>query len=283
MKKWFLASRPHTLTAAVMPVFLSLAIAYPCFRLIATGLALFISLLIQIGTNLVNDACDFWRGADSEKSLGPPSAVVKGIFSPETVYWGGIVAFLLAFSLGVVLGAIAGWFLFFVVSLSILAGYFYTAGPFPTAYYALGDIFIFLFFGLVATVSLTYLQIGVFSLQAFTCGAEVGLLGILILAINNLRDIEHDKEHGKKTFAVLFNRKGVSREIVAVALGPYLLQISLLRSGWEILPLMTLPLAIKIIVSIYQTKPHYNGLIAQAALLHCLYSLLLGFSLFMAK
>ena len=201
---WLLASRPKTLLASVVPVMVgtALAINVDKFNPLVTLVALVCSLLIQIGTNFTNDLYDFYKGADTVSRKGPVRVLAAGLISVKEMKTGIIIAFLSAFILGLYLVYIGGIIILAIGVLSILAGIAYTAGPYPLAYKGLGDIFVFMFFGLIGTMGTFYLQANELSLPAFLSSIPVGSLITNILVVNNYRDIETDRIAGKNTLAV---------------------------------------------------------------------------------
>eukprot|EP00899_Mesostigma_viride_P024003 jgi/Mesvir1/4788/Mv11088-RA.1 len=170
------------------------------------GLALLAALLIQVATNLVNDALDFERGVDNELRLGPTRVTQAGMFSPSTVHSAGVACFLLAVMCCVPAIWLRGWPLLLMVTISCLAGYSYTGGPCPLGYIGLGDVMVVFFFGVVAVSGIHFIHAGgaVFPTPCIIAGLQVGLLASVLLAINNLRDIVSDKAAGKRTLAVRF-------------------------------------------------------------------------------
>ena len=202
---WLLATRPKTLTAAAMPVVVGSALAWDhgTFAPLAMAAALAVACFIQIGTNFANDLFDFLKGTDDEERLGPMRVTSAGLVSTGQIGVACALAFGLAFGCGLYLVWVAGWWLLLLGVVSIASGLAYTGGPFPLAYNALGDLFVFVFFGLVATVGTYYVQALALAPEAFAYGAVVGLLSTAILIVNNLRDIKGDGLHGKTTTAVV--------------------------------------------------------------------------------
>src|SRR2546423_7401262 len=208
MKLWLVAARPRTLPAAVAPVLVgtSLAIGEGTFHGLRFACALVGSIFIQIGTNLSNDYSDARRGADTEDRLGPVRVTAGGLMPPRTVLLGTYVAFGIAVLAGVYLIAVAGWQLLLVGAASILAGVLYSGGPRPYGYEGLGEVFVFLFFGVVAVVGSYFVQIKHLHWEAFALAVPVGLLAAAILVVNNFRDIDSDRRAGKRTLAVRLGR-----------------------------------------------------------------------------
>jgi len=251
-KIWVLACRPKTLPAAVAPVIVGTAIAFKADKLniIAAIIALICSLLIQIGTNFVNDLYDFLKGTDDENRVGPTRALAAGWISPVQMKMAIYLTFGITFLLGLVLVYNADWVVLLIGVLSILAGYLYTAGPFPLAYNGLGDIFVFVFFGIVATVGTFYVQAIEFSFFAFLASIPIGLLITNILVVNNYRDADEDKKKSKHTLTVLFGKPFTRYQYLSSLVISYLIPIVLwviFKTSFFILsPLLTIPLAIKL-------------------------------------
>ena len=206
---WILASRPRTLAAAVMPVIVgsSIAIHDGVFHPVAAFVALVCSLLIQIGTNLVNDLFDFLHGTDKKDRIGPQRATASGLLSKYEMKLGIYFTFGLSFFLGIYLVYLGGIFILLIGIFSIVAGIAYTAGPFPLAYNGLGDIAVFIFFGLVGTVGTYYVQANEITPMVFWSSIPVGALITNILVVNNYRDREEDHSNGKNTLAVIFGER----------------------------------------------------------------------------
>jgi 1,4-dihydroxy-2-naphthoate octaprenyltransferase len=206
LQAWLLATRPKTLAAGSVPVVVASALAwnFGAFRWQPALLCLTCALLAQIASNFSNDYFDFVKKTDNEERLGPARAVASGWISPRSMLVGtGVVVFLACiFGLGLV--AYGGWAMVAVGAICVLALLAYTAGPFPLAYNGLGDVFVFLFFGLTAVVFTFYLQTGYFHYTAFVAGATVGLGAVNILVVNNFRDRENDRASRKRTSIVLF-------------------------------------------------------------------------------
>jgi len=218
-KCWILASRPKTLFAAVAPVMLGTALASHegSALWLAALAALAGAVFIQIGTNFANDYWDGTKGTDTADRLGPVRVTSAGLLKPRTVLLGTAAAFALACVAGVVLIAIAGWPVVVIGAISILCGLAYTAGPFPLAYVGLGDVFSFVFFGLVATAGTYFVQTGEFSWWAVLLGCMPGWYSVVLLTLNNLRDVEQDRAGNKRTLAVRFGA-GFARAEIAVGM-----------------------------------------------------------------
>src|SRR5271169_1530638 len=221
---WFMAARPRTLPAAVAPVLVgtSLALGNGSFDPFAFLAALLGALFIQVGTNLSNDYSDARRGADTEDRLGPVRVTAGGLVPPSQVLMATYVTFGLAVACGAYLVAVAGPELLAVGAASILAGVLYTGGPRPYGYEGLGELFVFLFFGIVAVVGSYYVQIQSLPWEAFVCAVPVGLLASAILVVNNVRDLDSDGRAGKRTLAVRLGRERTRVLYVAMVAGAFL-------------------------------------------------------------
>lgn len=245
----FLASRPKTLTAALVPILVSVRLAKDLSPNNRWWLLPFIFLsaaCIQIATNLINDWADFKTGADAEDRLGPQRATQQGWLSEKTVFVLGFSCFVLAGLFGLPLVLVGGWPILLIGLLSVLAGYAYTAGPYPLAYHGLGDIFVIVFFGLVAVTGTTYLLAGIVNVATFIVALEVGLLSTALIAINNWRDQHQDKRVGKKTLAVKFGNRFAKLEIFVCLVAPVVLHLTFIEvNRWDLFSLiMLLPLSV---------------------------------------
>ena len=206
---WVMAARVRTLPAAIAPVLVgtSLALGADHFHPLAFVAALLGAVFIQVGTNLSNDYSDARRGADTEDRLGPVRVTAGGLVPPRQVLLATYVTFGLAVACGAYLVAVAGWELLAVGAASILAGVLYTGGPRPYGYEGLGEVFVFLFFGIVAVAGSYFVQVQQLPWEAFVCAVPVGLLASAILVVNNVRDLETDRRAGKRTLAVRLGRE----------------------------------------------------------------------------
>jgi 1,4-dihydroxy-2-naphthoate octaprenyltransferase len=284
LRLWIAAARPRTLPAAVAPVLVGTALAGTggVFRPLAFVCALIGSVFIQIGTNLSNDYSDARRGADTEDRLGPVRVTAGGLMPPRQVLVGTYVAFGIAVAAGAYLIAIAGWQLLVVGAASILAGVLYTGGPRPYGYEGLGEVFVFLFFGVVAVVGSYYVQTEDLSWIAFALSVPVGLLVSAILVVNNIRDIETDRRAGKRTLAVRLGRER-TRVLFAVMIGvAFVVPIAVWLAGglsaWLLLTLAALPLVPPLVrtVSTRSDGPSLNRALADTGRLVAVFSLLLA-------
>ena len=233
IRLWLVASRPRTLPAAVAPVLVgtSLAISEGEFRPLAFVAALVGSVFIQIGTNLANDYSDARRGADTEDRLGPVRVTAGGLMPPRRVLTGTYVAFAIAVAAGAYLAAVAGPELLVVGLVSIAAGVLYTGGPRPYGYEGLGELFVFLFFGLVAVTGSYYVQTEDLTWEAFALAVPVGLLASAILVVNNVRDVDTDRRAGKRTLAVRLGRDRARLLFGAMLVLAYLVPVAILPSA----------------------------------------------------
>jgi len=286
LRPWLIASRPRTLPAAVAPVIVgaALAIQDAAFRPAAALAALIAALLIQIGSNFANDLGDYCRGADAKGRVGPMRVTSAGLLTPRQVQMGIVVVFALAALCGLYLIRLGGWPVLLAGALSLVAAVAYTAGPLPFGYYGLGDLAVFIFFGLVAVVGTYYVQALRVTTLVFVAAAPVGALITAILVVNNIRDADSDRAAGKRTLAVRLGRRGARIEFIlllAVAyVAPFMLWLGMGTGPWVLLPLLTLPLAGRSIHAILTVLgPPLNRALADAAQLAVLYALCLAVGL----
>ncbi|MDP2711347.1 MAG: 1,4-dihydroxy-2-naphthoate polyprenyltransferase [Solirubrobacteraceae bacterium] len=282
---WLMAARVRTLPAAVAPVLVGTAIAVQqgIFRPDAFAAALLGSILIQIGTNLANDYSDARRGADAEDRVGPVRVTAGGLVPPRQVLIATYVTFGLAALCGVYLVFVAGIELLILGVLSIAAGVLYTGGPKPYGYEGLGEVFVFLFFGLVAVTGSAFAQLEAWPRDAFLLAVPVGLLAAAILVVNNVRDMDSDKRAGKRTLAVRLGRER-ARTIYGLMLYvsylvaplPWLLGGEL--SFWLLAPWLTLPFAVRLArtVRTHADGPTLNHALARTGMLQLAFCLLLS-------
>ena len=206
---WILAARPKTLWAAAAPVIIGAAIAFydAAFHVTAFLAALFGAIFIQIGTNFANDLFDFKKKTDTHDRVGPLRVTQAGLVSPSHMRIATIVAFSVAFAIGIYLVYRGGWPIVAIGLASILFGVLYTGGPYPLGYNGLGDVFVFIFFGPVAVGGTYYVMAQTITPAAVFAGIAPGLLSTAILVVNNTRDLETDQRTGKRTLAVRFGRR----------------------------------------------------------------------------
>jgi 1,4-dihydroxy-2-naphthoate polyprenyltransferase len=283
---WLMAARPRTLPAAVAPVLVGTALAATegTFRPLSFVAAMLGAVFIQVGTNLSNDYSDARRGADTEDRLGPVRVTAGGLVPPRQVLVATYVAFGLAVLAGAYLIATAGWELLLVGAASILAGVLYTGGPRPYGYEGLGEVFVFLFFGVVAVTGSYFAQVERVTWEAFVLAVPVGLLASAILVVNNVRDLETDRRAGKRTLAVRLGRARTRTLYAVMVYGafvcaplPWLLGSDEL-SPWLLLALLALPLAVPVvrIVRNRSDGPSLNGALARTGMLEVAFCSLLS-------
>ena len=274
---WVMAARPRTLSAAISPVLVGTAVAYRAgaARPLAAALALLASLFIQIGTNFANDYSDFKRGADA-KRVGPQRVTQSGLVAPSTVKLAAWIAFGISALFGILLSAMSGWPILAIGAASIASGWLYTGGPWPLGYHGLGDLFVFLFFGLVATCGTVYAEALHVPAEAWLAGAAVGSIATAILAVNNLRDRETDAHVGKNTLAVKIGARATRIQYVILVLVPFALAAAL-GTLW---PLLALPAAVPGLKTVLtRDGAELNQGLGQTARMQILYSVLLAFGL----
>jgi len=288
---WLMAARPRTLPAAVAPVLVGTALAgylhvFHPLRFIA---ALLGAIFIQVGTNLSNDYSDARRGADTEDRLGPVRVTAGGLVPPKQVLIATYLSFGVAVLAGVYLVAVAGWQLLLVGAASILAGVLYTGGPKPYGYEGLGELFVFLFFGIVAVAGSFFVQVTHLDWEAFALAIPVGLLAAGILMVNNARDIDTDRRAGKRTLAVRLGR-GQARTLFAgtVYLAFILTPITWLfgpTTPWVLLPWLTLPIAAQVVRTVRNRTdgPSLNQALAQTGILQLAFCVLLAAGLLLSR
>jgi 1,4-dihydroxy-2-naphthoate polyprenyltransferase len=243
---WIEAARPRTLAAGVVPVAVgsALAAAHGVFDAAAAGICLAFALLVQVGTNFANDYFDYVKGADTSQRTGPRRAVAAGLVAPRTMLRATAAVLALAFLVGLLLVEKRGWILLPVGVVSITCALAYTGGPWPLAYVGLGDLFVFIFFGLVAVGATFFVQAGFMVPAALTCGAAVGLLAANILVANNYRDMETDERANKRTLVVRFGRRFAVWQYGLSVLVAFCAPAGLLLAGfgWPVLlPLVLVP------------------------------------------
>jgi len=279
---WVLAIRPKTLGISVAPVVVGSSMAQAEFGSIQwlPALAALISaMLIQIGTNLHNDAADFDRGADTPDRVGPARATAQGWFTSNEVKRTAYICFGLAFGIGIYLVSVGGIPIVVIGLFSLAAGYAYTGGPKPIAYSASGELFVFLFFGLVAVMGSYYLQTAQISLNALYCSIALGLLAAAVLLVNNYRDLETDQRADKLTLTHYLGANNSRITYGVLMLTPFLLPLLLhdVSIGvWLIMLLLPTALFLLRNFAREQPGPIFNRYLAQTAKLQLLFSLLLS-------
>lgn len=246
---WLLAARPRTLPAAASPVVVGSALAWrdAAFHPLLALAALLVALLLQIGANLANDVFDYLRGADQGERKGPLRVTQAGLLSPRQVQVGMWVCFGLAGLLGLYVSWQVGWGVLLLGLSAVLAALAYSGGPLPYGYFGLGEVFVFLFFGVAAAAGTYYIQAQQVTALSLWASAPMGFLITAILVVNNLRDIETDRAAGKQTLAVRLGERGTRLEYLACLLGAYAIPLILWLTGlvstWILLTWLSLPLA----------------------------------------
>jgi 1,4-dihydroxy-2-naphthoate octaprenyltransferase len=291
LRIWLMAARPRTLPAAVAPVLVGTALAgfahvFHPLRFIA---ALLGAMFIQVGTNLSNDYSDARRGTDTEDRLGPVRVTAGGLVPPRQVLRATYVSFGLAVLFGIYLIAVAGWQLLLVGAASILAGVAYTGGPKPYGYEGLGELFVFLFFGVVAVAGSYFVQLKHLHWEAFALAVPVGLLAAAILVVNNVRDIDTDRRAAKRTLAVRLGRERTRNLFAAMVYLAYPLALITWVFGplkpWLLLSWLTLPLAVPLVRLVRNRAdgPSLNGALAQTGILQLAFCMLLSAGLLLSR
>lgn len=273
LRLWIEAARPQTLAAALVPVLVGASLAYQAdaLNLVNTTVALICAFLIQIGTNFANDYFDFVKGSDTDERIGFRRATAAGLIPPKTMLNATIMMMALAFFLGLYLVWSAGLVVLWIGLLSLLFGILYTGGPFPLGYNGLGDIFVFIFFGIVAVMTTYYVNALEWSEASFWVSLAVGALCVNILVVNNLRDVEQDNKSGKKTLGVLFGETALKVEYLAMMLLAFAIPphfyVQLDHNIWILLPLISLPLAAYYIYRIWTEtdKAQLNPMLEKTA------------------
>jgi 1,4-dihydroxy-2-naphthoate polyprenyltransferase len=279
-----MAARPRTLPAAIAPVLVGTALAMTVTDLRVGGFvaALLGAIFIQVGTNLSNDYSDARRGADTEERLGPVRVTAGGLVPPRRVLVATYVTFGLAVLCGAYLVYLAGPILLAIGAASILAGVLYTGGPRPYGYEGLGEVFVFLFFGIVAVTGSYFVQTKHLIWEAFVLAVPVGLLAASILLVNNIRDVDTDRRAGKRTLAVRLGRDRARTLYTVWVLAAFPLALVPWIAGslgpTLLLPLAALPLAFPVISAVRTRTdgPSLNQALANTGLLQLTFCVLLA-------
>ena len=279
---WILALRPRTLPVSLAPVLVGTAVAHQLGGLrVGPALAAAVgSLLLQIGSNLANDVFDFEKGADTADRIGPPRATQLGLLTPRAMKRGMVCVFGLATLVGLYLTAVAGPAILAIGVVSIAVAIAYTGGPWPLGYHGLGDLAVFVFFGVVAVTGTCFVQLGEVPLLAAVASIPVGALATAILVVNNLRDVETDRAAGKRTLAVRLGPGGARAEWSLLVASAYVLaSLPWLVFGttpWVLLPWLTAPLAVSLgrVIHAEASGPALSDALAGTAKL-CLFFALL--------
>jgi 1,4-dihydroxy-2-naphthoate octaprenyltransferase len=287
LRTWLLATRPKTLAAGFVPVSVGTALAFGAGvgNALPALAALVGALLIQIGTNLTNDYYDFKKGADTAARLGPTRVTQAGLIAPRAVLGAAIASFALAFTVGIYLVSVAGLPILVIGLLSLLCGYAYTGGPYPLGYNGLGDLFVFVFFGLVAVGGTYYVQALALPPLAWLSGVPVGALAVGLLVVNNLRDAPTDAPVGKRTLVVRFGAAAGRAEYVLVLVLAFVTPVLLWALGLAgapvLLPLLALPLAVPSLQGVFtRSGAALNATLAQTARLLLVFGVLFALGLY---
>lgn len=282
IETWIMASRPKTLSAAAVPVMVGTAIAFSMGQMqVFTALvALLGAFSIQIGANFSNDLFDAQKGADTEERQGPTRVVQAGLVSTQEMTWAIIITFGVATLFGIYLVSVAGWPVILIGLASIASGVLYTGGPKPLGYMGLGDVFVFIFFGLVAVMGTTYVQTLSVPPLSFWASLPIGALATAILVVNNVRDREQDVKANKQTVVVRFGRNFGVQQYMGCLLVAYLIPVGLTLLGygpWPLLAWASIPLAFKPLRAIRKVEgPELNDTLAKTS------RLLLAYGVFFA-
>lgn len=277
---WWLAIRPRTLPAAASGVAMGSALAWydGSFQWLPALAALMVALLLQIASNVANDVFDFERGADTAERMGPVRVTQAGLLSPGQVKRGLLVILGLAVLFGLYLASLRGWTVILIGVAAIVSAIAYTGGPYPLGYHGLGDVFVFIFFGVAAVAGTYFVQVGSVSTAAWWMAVPIGLIVTAILVVNNLRDLDSDRKAGKHTLAVRIGERGARTEyILCMALSylivPVLVMMKIIPIG-GMLAWLSLPLAIRTLRTVFtQTGRPLNAALAGTGQTAFLFSL----------
>ena len=279
-----MAARVRTLPAAIGPVLVGTALAgyQNVFHPLRFVAALIGAVFIQVGTNLSNDYSDARRGADTEDRLGPVRITAGGLVPPRQVLLATYISFGVAVAAGAYLVVVAGWELLLVGAASILAGVLYTGGPRPYGYEGLGEVFVFLFFGIVAVVGSYFVQVKHLEWEAFALAVPVGLMASAILMVNNVRDVETDRRARKRTLAVRLGRRRARVLFALTVYAAYVLVCVTWAFGpltaWVMLPWLTLLVGAEVVREVRNRidGPSLNRALAQTGMLQLAFCMLLA-------
>ncbi|MCE5318116.1 MAG: 1,4-dihydroxy-2-naphthoate octaprenyltransferase [Parachlamydia sp.] len=283
-KIWLMTIRPKALTQPFVPVYAATLLAFSSLQTInwiLAGFSLLVAILVQHGSHLINDAIDFKRGADTPTRLGPIRPLQKGLLTFQEVYMGGLVCLLLALVAGIPLIQAGGLPVAGALVASVAMAYLYTGGPYPLAYSGLSDLFVFLFYGWCCTTSVYYVQTLRLDPSVFLLSTQLGLLATVMLVVVNLRDVKDDTKINKRTLVVRIGPTWAKVELTCLALLPFALSPIWWWLGYTeaaLLPLISLPLALKLVIDIYRHEPGtlYNRFMELSGLLHLSFALLLS-------
>ena len=291
IRVWLLAARPATLPAAIVPVLVGTGAALHGLHELHERVflpTLVAALLIQIGTNFANDVSDFQRGADAGERLGPLRVTQGGLVSPRQVLQATYITFGLALLIGLYLIVVegGGWPILLIGVLCLAAGVLYTGGPWPFGYHGLGDLVCFICFGVLAVLGTAYVQTRTITPLDVWASIPVGCLVTAILIVNNLRDIDTDRQVSKRTLAVRLGRRGTRLEYGLCVAVAYAVVVGLgaagVVGGWWWLPLLTLPLAIWLVRFVSRTEGRpLNQALKRTGQLHLLFGVLFAIALWL--
>ena len=279
MKAFVLAARPKTLPAAIVPVCIGCVLAHYLTGEWSPRLAIYTlasALWIQIATNFFNDAIDAQKGADTDARLGPVRVTASGQLSTKTVYAVAVFCLILAAVCGWPLIMARGWPMLVIGIPSLYLAYGYTGGPLPLAYRGLGELFVILFFGLVAVTGTVFVQTGEWYTEALVAGLAVGCLSAVLISVNNLRDVEEDRSNGKNTLAVRWGRPAVLNLVIAMTTVAYICAVCLFGARLEsfyFIPSLIIGLFVVRNLCTHPPGPVYNKFLALSALQLILYAL----------
>lgn len=291
LRPWILAARPKTLPAAISPVLVGSAIAFTCgrFRFLPALAAVFTAVMIQVGTNYFNDVIDYLKGTDAGVRLGPTRVTQAGLLTSRQVWFGGIASFVAAALAGIYLAAYRGWEVLIIGVACFLAGILYSVGPYSLVNTGLADLFVLIFFGLVAVGGTVYVLCGSLPVSAWLGGVACGVLVTAILVVNNIRDASSDRLAGRKNIPALWGKRAGEIEFFTLVSIAYLVPVLLWifgQVGWPVLVVyLSLPTAITLCHDLVHTpvSPAFNLILARTARLVLFFSLLLSFSFIASK
>lgn len=282
LSSWILAARPKTLPAAIVPVLVGSALAFNdgLFDIWPAFVAMFCAVIIQIGTNFANDYYDFKKGTDAEHRIGFQRATSSGLILEQAMFKATYLTMGFAFMCGLFLVWHAGWIVLLIGVLSLIFGVLYTGGPYPLGYNGLGDVFVFVFFGIVAVATTYYVQALSWSEVSIWASLSVGALATNILVINNLRDVETDVLTGKRTLGVLFGEKALKIEYLLMVLIAFVIPVVLVLeynfSITVLLPFLSMPLFILLLKETFYftDRKNLNNTLVKTALGMTIYGVL---------
>ncbi len=286
MNKWVIAARHKTLLAAISPVLLGTALSHHdgSFIFFTFFMTLLAAILIQIGANFANDVYDFEKGSDRDDRVGPIRTTQSGLITPDKMKLAMWRIFALAIFVGFYLAYVGGWPIVIIGLTSIAAGIAYTGGPYPLGYHGWGDLFVFIFFGLIAVPGTYYLQTGNITSLSLLLGVSMGMLSTAILVVNNIRDMDTDIITGKRTLAVQFGKLFSYFEFSVCIIGPFIIPLYIwinTRDNMSLLiVLFSLPVAFHLITQlISKTGRELNNVLVGTARFMFLFTILLALGL----